>query len=217
MFLLLFIPPSQYLCEYLYDIVEFVQSVDDKSITVNYFKALNPSAVQKIHCQAIKLSEHCSKSHTLGSKLSDLCKSFVLLKDVFFFEKTSAELSQLSKQGQVQLTSMFNLEKSCQLIDSDAGKDFISSLGQLFDPRNLVQSDLGHNFCKLMSKLPLHRELPTSKVVEPRSAFRESICSICKEGKDTDVIVVLLSLKTEFPCFVNAAIKSLWIPVNNVD
>ncbi|KAJ8892021.1 hypothetical protein PR048_004586 [Dryococelus australis] len=111
-----------------------------------------------------------------------------------------------------------SLEKLHQLSDSDAGKDFISSLGQLFDPKNVVQSDLGHNdLFKLMSKLRLLRELPSSQVVESYSAFTERICSICKEGKHIDVIVVLLSLKSEFSRFVNAAIKSLWISVKNVD
>ncbi|KAJ8893981.1 hypothetical protein PR048_006582 [Dryococelus australis] len=145
------------------------------------------------------------------------------LRKVLMMRKTSAELSQLSKQGQVQLTSMFksvgerSLETLHHLINSDAGKD-ISSLGQLFDPRNVVQSDLGHNDdCKSISKLPLLRELPSSQVVEPYSAFRDGICSICKEGKYIDAIVVLFSVKSMFSCFVNATVKSLWIPVNNVD
>ncbi|KAJ8885488.1 hypothetical protein PR048_011686 [Dryococelus australis] len=177
----------KYLCEYLYDIVEFVQSVGDESIAVKYFMALHPSEVKNIHSQAVMLSGHCSKccnlllcleikqtpqAHTLGSKLSELCKSFVFLKDGVFFEKTSAELSQFSKQGQVELTSTFksvgeqSLQKLHQLTDSDLRRDFISSLGQLFDPRNVVQCALWHN---------------------------------------------------DYCCFVDAAVKSLWSPVNNVD
>lgn len=229
----------EYICEYLHDIVEFVQSVDDESVAVHYFKSLNPSEVQKIHCQAVMLLEHCSKcsnlllslesnetplAHILSSKLGDLCKSFVLLKDGFFFEKTSAELALLSKHCQVQLTSLFksvgehSLQKLHYLIDSDAGKDFISSLGKLFDPREVVQTDLGNNdVCDLMKKIPILRELPLSQVVEPYSIFKTKICSLCKEDKNVNVILILLSLKSDFSSFVNAAVKSLWIPVNNVD
>ncbi|KAJ8871860.1 hypothetical protein PR048_028200 [Dryococelus australis] len=63
-----------------------------------------------------------------------------------------------------------------------------------------------------MSKLPLLWELLSSQVVEPYSAFRERICNICKNGKDSDVIALLFYL-----VFLNAAVKSLWIPVDNVD
>ncbi|KAJ8889256.1 hypothetical protein PR048_008754 [Dryococelus australis] len=143
------------------------------SIVVNYFKALNPSEVQQIHCQAVMLSGQCSKrcnlllclesnqtpqAYTFGSKLSDPCKSL-------FYLKMAPSLRKLQPNF-LSFQSRVSLEKLHQLIDLDAGKDFISSLGQLFDPSNVVQSDLGHNdVCKLMNKLPLLRELPSSQMV----------------------------------------------------
>lgn len=230
----------EYLSEFLHDIVNFVlHNVDDESAAVNYFKGMTSTEVNKIHCQAVMLVDHCAQccnllltlesskipmAHTLNSKLNDLSKSFVLLKEGFFFEQTSSALSKLSKHIQAQMTCLFqsvgekSLCKLSKLIESDTAKDFLSSLGQLFDPRNILKSNIENDdICGLMKNIPMLKDLAKTEQIVPYIVFREQASSLGKSGKDVDAVAILLSLKSEHDMFVQSVVKSLWIPVNNVD
>lgn len=94
----------EYLSEYLHDLVEFLQMLEEESVSIVYFKKLTVCDVRKIHCQAVALVEHCRKSctlleyfesssvpmaATLFSQITDLRKMFELLKDGFFFRENN--------------------------------------------------------------------------------------------------------------------------------
>lgn len=125
---------------------------------------------------------------------------------------------------QVHLTSLFQSVRRASLLklnnlkESDTGKIVISSIGKLFDPRNIMKGDLDSGeISQLIKHIPILQELLPSAYLEPYKVFRDLVASSCKEGTDVDVIAVLLSLKSEYGPFVEAAVKALWIPVSNVD
>lgn len=142
----------------------------------------------------------------------------------FFFEKTTDTLKTVSKQSQSHLTSQLKLvgEKSLQkldnLIESDSAREFIACVGKLFDPRNIVKLSLeNQDICDALKKLPILSELPSAESLQPYLLFRDSVVAACQNDKNVDIVKMLLSLKCDFPDFVEAAVKCVWIPVSNVD
>lgn len=70
---------------------------------------------------------------------------------------------------------------------------------------------------QLMKNIPILQRLPISENLQPYTVFRDLVKSSCREGKDVDSLAILLSLRSEYGHFVEAAVKALWIPVSNVD
>ncbi|KAJ8898366.1 hypothetical protein PR048_003726 [Dryococelus australis] len=67
------------------------------------------------------------------------------------------------------------MHKLNYLIDSESEKDLFSSLGQLFDCRNIMKCTAENNYACVL-------DLATTELIVPYFKFREQAYSLCKAG-----------------------------------
>lgn len=225
-----------YIHTYLPDLHEFFSRMEEGGGAVQALRSLTDAEVAVIQCQANYVVEHCSAivtlleilegsypySHKLQSKLQDVENSLKIVSEGCFGDETSAQLKAVPKKHAAALTTTLanaaakaNV-KLAQLQNGDTAKSFLRAIGQMFDER-LMGSVTIEQVKHASKNLPLMSSLPTQVVLEGHAALKAAITTAVYAGRKFDLLQELLSLKEDHENFVDASVKSLWVPVSNVD
>ncbi|KAJ8889228.1 hypothetical protein PR048_008726 [Dryococelus australis] len=101
--------------------------------------------------------------------------------------------------------------------EKNSAKPFFSTVGNLYDVRNVVNHQVNEKLFAVAKTLPIVTTVTKKEFLEGYLAFQVQTAKALEEGLNVDVCQVLQRLKNDHANFVSQALAILWISASNVD
>ncbi|KAJ8892013.1 hypothetical protein PR048_004578 [Dryococelus australis] len=219
-----------YVSEYLTDMTEFF-SLSEMQNAPNagcYPQDRN----EKTQIQAVFAQEHAVQLMSLIDSLEGssyttshiLRTCFAVAASGIFEPETTSLIEELGNkvlQAEVkqtlQRTASLSMDKLQEQISTDPCRTTFAVVDNLFNPSSVVLKDVNSRLVTSFQTLPgmKRTNLKSADIARSYTRFAE-IVKAEAEKKPPYVVEVLLSMKHDFPDFVCAALRAVWLPCSNV-
>ncbi|KAJ8870243.1 hypothetical protein PR048_029264, partial [Dryococelus australis] len=185
--------------------VEQAKEIEDGGSATVYFKALDVAEIAVIKCSNQFLLEHCSAlveciKKLEGSTYPDLQDTFLLVSRGSVGELTSSKIS--------------NLQPAVKQCAQDSAKAVNSSVGKLFDPRNIPNNINDSSLYQIVKIVPLLGQVQEKKFLEGYLSFQKKVEAILQE--ESKVLEDMNGWR-RVTVTLQSAISALSITPSNVD
>lgn len=225
-------------------IIDFLNEYEDENSSISYLKECFETEIlaRKIRVQLTFVSEFCPKImkiienlegsdypfvHILWSKLEDLNSSLKRQCEGCFGEKTKSILSngncEIDQEHSIMLktAAQKGLDKLSAHMKSNPTNEAYQHIGKLFCPSvaaAVPTSSMNTNLIlESFCKIPFFKDIPQDELMDGYTHFHRQLLEVIKQETPVDVVQILIGTKCCYPSFANAAIQSLFSPVNSVD